>query len=417
MLVPSSLGLELKARREAAGLTQQAVADQLGVSRPTLTQWEGDRYRPTLEHLSRLDEIYGARGEIVRLAQAARTGEDAARPQRRRFLADIFRDVADALVDTLVEAKDGRPLGWSHNLSHRAPTPLSTAFVVRTLQLLDDARVDLHGLADVLERRRTDAGWSNRSTVDTRPEVTAVVLAALSRLGKLTDVDESLRDLEVSLDDFALSRPFVLAVVLESLLAIRPDAPLVGRLIRVLLDARRPHEDLMLWPMDAAAPPGLVEPSLAHTARATAVLRLARPATDRAEVDEAVDMAIGWIVARQRSDDGTTEILRPTPANRAADIPIHHFTSAWCIRAMAGIEGVPAHRLQTSLDVLWGCYSPTDRLWAWRADGSLPSWMTHDAVGALWVMAVTSLPTPVTTTLAENDLDIDPGSGAQPVPD
>jgi len=80
--VTSSLGPELKARRKAAGLTQEAVADQLGVARPTLTQWEGDRHRPKPEHLSKLDELYGARGELIKLAQSDQQGDDTPDPGR-----------------------------------------------------------------------------------------------------------------------------------------------------------------------------------------------------------------------------------------------------------------------------------------------------------------------------------------------
>jgi transcriptional regulator with XRE-family HTH domain len=395
--VSASLGGELKARREAAGLTQGAVAKQLGVTRPNLSQWEAGRHRPSTEHLHKLDEIYGARGELIRVAEITRTGEEFARPQRLLYLADVFRDVADALVGTLV-SEEGRPLGWSHHLPDAVPTPLSTAFVVRTLQLLDDARVDLHGLTEVFERRRNPEGWSNRPSVRARPEVTAVVLAALSRLGQLADVEEDLDQLERTLDGFARSRPFILAVVLESLLTIRPDIPLVRELIATLIKARKLDHESMVWTVDASAPSELVEPSIAHTARVTAVLRLAQPFAGELhnQVDEAVDMAIQWIVADDRRDDNFTEVLQSTPKDRTADVPINHFTSAWVIRALAGAEGVPSQRVQTAVNTLWTAYSPQDKLWAWRLDGTLPSWMTHDAVAALRLLAATSLPTPIT---------------------
>jgi transcriptional regulator with XRE-family HTH domain len=394
--VTSSLGVELKARRKAAGLTQVAVAEQLGVARPTLTQWEADRHRPTPEHLSQLDELYGARGELIKLAQAEPDRDDTTPQGAQRFVADIFRDVADALVDTVVVDEDGRPRGWCRNLTGRTrPTLLSTAFVVRTLQLLDEARVDLHALADFFERSEGDAGWGYSRMVRPRPEVTAIVLVTLSRLGRLADVETALGQLETGLDEVSLSRPYVLTVVLEALLAIRPDAPLAGRLVRRLLDARRPFAGRLLWTMDASAQPELVQPSLAHTARATAVLRLARPTTShRSAADEAIDMAVGWMASLHKGDDSVIEILPSTSEDRP-EIAIHHFTAAWAIRAMAGVGGVPAPRLQAALDVLWDSYSPSARLWVWRDDGTVPSWMTLDAVSALRAMAEASLPTPI----------------------
>jgi transcriptional regulator with XRE-family HTH domain len=395
--VVSSLGQELKARRRATGLTQGAVADRLGVARPTLTQWESDTHRPKPEHLTMLDELYGAQGQLVRLAQTGHTEGDIPQQGHRRLLADIFRDVADALVGSLVLADDGRPLGWSSSLgdSSRTPTPLSTAFVVRTLQLLDEARVDLRGLAQFFE----DSDWRYTSVDRPGPEVTAVLLAAHSRLGGVTDVDSALRQLEDGIDEFALTRPYVISVVLETLLAIRPDSPLTHRLLRDLLKARQRYHDRLLWTMDASAEPELVNPSLAHTARATAVLRRARPTTDdQNDVDEAIDMAVEWMVSLDRSDDNVIEVLPPATPGHAASLPIHHFTAAWTIRALAGVEGVPATRLDAALDVLWDSYSPTANLWVWRDDGTLPAWMTHDAVSALRILAEVSLSTPVWPT-------------------
>jgi transcriptional regulator with XRE-family HTH domain len=394
--VTSSLGLELRERRKAAGLTQGAAADRLGVARATLTQWEGDRHRPKPEHLSKLDDLYGARGELIKLAESGRRDDGAPEPGGRLFLADVFRNVADALVDALVVV-DGRPRGWSRNLTDRRPTPLSTAFVVRTLQLLDEARVDLHALAEFFEDSASPAGWSYSSGGRSRPrpEVTAVLHAARSRLGRLTDVEDALSQLEAGLDRFALSRPYAVAVVLESVLAMRPDAALAGQLVRHLLDARKPYADRLLWTMDASAAPELMVPSQAHTARATAVLRLARSSGDYPGVDDAIDMAVDWMTSLQKGDDSLIEVLPSTTEDRAPGIPIHHFTAAWTIRAIAGIEGVPATRLQSALDVLWDSYSPAASLWVWRDDGTLPSWMTLDAVSALRLMAEVSFATPI----------------------
>jgi transcriptional regulator with XRE-family HTH domain len=408
--MPSSLGSELQAHRKKRGLTQKAVSEMLGVQRPTLAQWETDKHLPSPEHIHRLDEIYGARGALVALAQAVRTGDEpAAPPQRHESVADVFRHVADALVALISPGTDGARPGWAHNLVARTPTtPLSTAFVIRTLQMVDDAQVDLHALGRALVARKGDGGWTNRSVLDGSPEVTAVVLAALARLGLLSDVDGSIEQLERGIDNFALSRPYILAVVLEALLAIRPDAPLVGRLVDALLDARKPDGDRLVWPANAAAPAGLVEPSPAHTARAAAVLRLALPYVQRPGLDDAVTAAVDWIVERKLADHGVSELLEPVPGVKAADITINHFTAAWCVRALAGADGVPARRLQDALDILWSCYSPEHRLWVWRSDGKFPSWMTHDAVAALRAVALTGVSTPVILT-PETSSDSHPG--------
>jgi hypothetical protein len=117
-------------------------------------------------------------------------------------------------------------------------------------------------------------------------------------------------------------------------------------------------------------------------------------------VDEAVGQAVEWIVARDRADDGVTEILRD-PDSRRLDVPINHFTSPWVLRALAGSEGVPGPRVQAALTMLWDSYSPIDGLWAWTHDGTLPTWMTYDAIAALRVAALASFRTPITATPGE----------------
>lgn len=387
-----SLGPDLKAWRTAAGLTQDAVAKQLGVSRPTITQWERGTYRPSREHLAKLDQLYGAQGELIRSVEG-QSPDGGGESARHLHVADIFQGVADALVKELVVGDDGRPKGWSRNLVAESPGPLSTAYVVRTLQILDEVRVDFHSVGDFLEQRRGEAGWGYRFGSEARPEVTAVVLAALARLGRLTDVDDALRQLDDIIDPFAKSRPFVLAVVLEAVLAMRPDSELAHQLTSDLLKSRTRHHDRMLWTMNPSARLERTSPSLAHTARATAILRLARPTTTfTAEVDEAIDMAVEWMSSPHKSDVGAIELLEVSETRPS--IPNHHFTSAWVIRSLAGVKGVPASRLQAALDTLWESYSPTDKLWIWRDEGSLPSWMTHDAVSALRAMTEASLLSP-----------------------
>lgn len=394
----TSFGEQIRARRQELGMTQDDVAGQIRVSRATLAQWEGNRHRPSPENVRKLDEVFGARGDLI----ARREQSDDEQPDQiapALFLSDVFAGVADALIDQLVEI-DGRPAGWSHELGGPEPTPLSTAYVLRTLQMLDDARVDLHALADGILDRRQAGGWTNRPTADKepdppRPEVTGVILGTLFRLGRLADVDGELHALGALIDDYARTRPYILSVALEAVLTIRPDDPLATELIGLLLKARKQHEGRLLWTVRTDSPRQRVQPSLAHTARAAAVLRLAQRHRATDEIDGAVRDAIDWIVARDKDDDGTMEILRPEPDNRAADTPINHFTAAWVLRTLAGIEGVTAQRRAAAEAVVWSCYSPEDQLWTWRDVGSLPSWMTHDAVAALRLSSLTSTVTPV----------------------
>ncbi len=54
-----SFGEKLKAARKAAGISQEALAERLGVSRQAVTKWETDRGNPDLENVRLLADLFG----------------------------------------------------------------------------------------------------------------------------------------------------------------------------------------------------------------------------------------------------------------------------------------------------------------------------------------------------------------------
>jgi HTH-type transcriptional regulator, cell division transcriptional repressor len=54
-----ALGPRLRAARDAAGLTQETVADRLGVKRTRVSEWENGTHRPGADVLDRLAGLYG----------------------------------------------------------------------------------------------------------------------------------------------------------------------------------------------------------------------------------------------------------------------------------------------------------------------------------------------------------------------
>jgi transcriptional regulator with XRE-family HTH domain len=389
----AGLGARLKELRKGRGLTQDAVARELGLARASIAQWEGDRHLPSFENVTRLDQLYGAMGALVARSEELRSGGEGAPLVRNRTLNEVFDGVADALVKAL--RTDGPVIGWSHNLVGNRPTPLSSAYVIRTLQLLDDARVDLHAVGETILKRRNEYGtWSNRKALTSRPETTATILATLARMGMLTDVPGAVAQLRGGLDGYARSRPYVLQVMLESVLHIRPGHSLVEELVEALLAARTSFDDGLLWATNAATRADLAQPSLPHTARAVAVLR-AVGSGDPA-VEDAVTTAVDGMVNRTQDDDGTTETLDPAPDVPGAAIVLNHFAAPWCVRAFLGLDQVPAHRMAHSLDVIWKNFDGAEeRLWCWRSDVTFPSWMTLDAVAALRAASFASFSTPL----------------------
>ena len=62
----------VKELRTAAGITQKALADQLGVTVPTVSKWELGQRTPELERVFRMTLIFGVPiEEIVQRTESA----------------------------------------------------------------------------------------------------------------------------------------------------------------------------------------------------------------------------------------------------------------------------------------------------------------------------------------------------------
>lgn len=62
----------VKELRTAAGMTQKALADQLGVTVPTVSKWELGQRTPELERVFRMTLIFGVPiDEIVQRTESA----------------------------------------------------------------------------------------------------------------------------------------------------------------------------------------------------------------------------------------------------------------------------------------------------------------------------------------------------------
>jgi transcriptional regulator with XRE-family HTH domain len=389
----------LQRLRALKGVSQKAVADALDVQRPTVAQWEGGRFLPSVARLEQLDEYFGAGGTLVALRRPGRaepvTSAPAHGPSRGLTLAEVFEGLADRLVEGVVhDPDDPGCLGWAHGIGPGGrPTPWSTALGVRALLLLDRAEVDLSAVARTLGQRQHHGGWSNRALDLPRPEVTAVVLATLHRIGDGgADLDQAWARLGELITPEDHHRPFVLSTVLENVAQIRPDSPLVEQLAQRLLAARIDFQGTRAWASIGNQEPDRVEPSAAHTARAIVALRRAPAHLDRPDVADGIAEAMQWL-ATNRNDDGVTEILRIDPEHRGWDVPVDHFTSAHVVRALTDAP-VDQQRLNTALATLWSSYVPTERLWAWKHDGRLAVWINHDAVVALRSAAFAGFPSP-----------------------
>lgn len=73
-----TMGQRLLALRTRAGLSQETLAERLGVSRQSISKWETDASIPDLDRLVRLSEIFGVTlDELVKGTADAPSGSDA----------------------------------------------------------------------------------------------------------------------------------------------------------------------------------------------------------------------------------------------------------------------------------------------------------------------------------------------------
>lgn len=68
-------GNTLKQFRDIAGLTQREVAERVGVKSQTVSQWERGDAHPMRAKVIRLDEMFGAEGQLLAAYGYAAPGE------------------------------------------------------------------------------------------------------------------------------------------------------------------------------------------------------------------------------------------------------------------------------------------------------------------------------------------------------
>jgi hypothetical protein len=389
-------GTELTRTLRTRRKTVEQAAAELGFPAAEVARWAAGEDLPSTRQARSLDEYLTARGAIMNLAAELRSRPD--RPGSRLVpvplptasaptLLQTFENVARALRDCLARDADGKPTGWPRDLRELPgkATPAATAYGIRTMLLLEDClAADLIPVAESLSKMAAPAGgYAGHEQYKPRPEATAAVLNALRRIAATDDFDAHIAQMERDLGDFEKFRPFIVTMMLETSLLLKPRTRLVETLVGNLLDARRPYGDRLLWPEKAE--PLLIDPnpSVAHTARAVRVLASAQAIQPSSQVQEAMDQAVAWLID-QRALHNAYEVNERMVDGRPELVHVRHFTAAWVVKALVS-AGVPAAHPAVSYAVarVWDSYGgDTAALWAWD-NGDLPIWMTFDAVEAL----------------------------------
>ena len=100
-----SIGDKLKALRKSQRLTQQAVADKVGITRATISNYEINRRTPHLKDLQRLAEFYGVGLDYFGIATADEVLDLLARAKQVFENEDISAERKNELFDAIMRLK------------------------------------------------------------------------------------------------------------------------------------------------------------------------------------------------------------------------------------------------------------------------------------------------------------------------
>ena len=95
-MTTQTLGERIRAARQAAGLSQEKLAERLGLTRPAVTKWESGQSAPSTENLLRLAEVLGV--PVTALLGEEASGPPLAGPPLRIL---SFREFIQVLWDNL----------------------------------------------------------------------------------------------------------------------------------------------------------------------------------------------------------------------------------------------------------------------------------------------------------------------------
>lgn len=85
-----SLGERMKEQRKACGMSQEKVAELVGVSRQAVTKWEAERSAPSTENLFKLAEIFGTTVDILLASEEQEKNSPAEQIWRRSGRSRIW---------------------------------------------------------------------------------------------------------------------------------------------------------------------------------------------------------------------------------------------------------------------------------------------------------------------------------------
>ena len=96
-----TLGKRIAALRKEKGMTQEELAEKLGVSPQAISKWENEQSCPDISLLPRLAAIFGVTTDLLL------TGEQETTPPVQMLPPEKRKDINDMMLRILVESADG----------------------------------------------------------------------------------------------------------------------------------------------------------------------------------------------------------------------------------------------------------------------------------------------------------------------
>lgn len=108
-----TIGERIKEIRKAENLTQQAFADQIGLKRNTIGNYEVNIIAPSDRTISDICREFGVREAWLRTGEGEMFVQDTQSEQVAAFLADLTKDDSDTFKKRFIEMLAGlSPADW-----------------------------------------------------------------------------------------------------------------------------------------------------------------------------------------------------------------------------------------------------------------------------------------------------------------
>ncbi|MBR2467161.1 MAG: phosphoglucosamine mutase [Clostridia bacterium] len=108
-----SIGQKITYLRTSIGISQEELAESLGISRQSVSKWEMDQSLPQIDKILQLSEMFGVSTDEL-LKDDVAVGDSSKKGVKRKkyFGTDGFRGEANVSLTSMQAYKVGRFLGW-----------------------------------------------------------------------------------------------------------------------------------------------------------------------------------------------------------------------------------------------------------------------------------------------------------------